>query len=417
MEATLITVGDEILIGQVIDTNSAWMGQELNLRGIRVREILSVSDTQEAITQAIKSAFERTDLILMTGGLGPTKDDITKKTIAEYYGVGMTFHQATYDYILNFFKKLKKEPTEAHREQCFMPNNATLLRNRMGSAPGMWFDEGGKVLISMPGVPYEMKSIMMEEAFPKIKERFSSMPIAHRTILTIGEGETRIAARIEDFEAQLPEEVKVAFLPNLGMVRLRLSATGKDEVALNELLDSKVKALNTLIPELIFGYETDTIQNVVRKNFVEKGKTLATAESCTGGHIAHMITTIPGSSAYFKGGMIPYSNELKEKILEVKPATLKAYGAVSEETVKEMVQGTLKLSGADIALAVSGIAGPGGGTLEKPVGTVWLAVGDAENIKTRKLELWKDRIKNIEYTTIAAFNMTRKFLHETEETS
>lgn len=410
MEATLITVGDEILIGQVIDTNSAWMGQELNYRGIKVHEIISISDTREAILDAIKRAFEQTDLILMTGGLGPTKDDITKKTLAEYYEVGMTFHQPTYDYILSFFKKLKKEPTEAHREQCFMPNNATLLRNKMGSAPGMWFDEGGKVLISMPGVPYEMKSIMVEEAFPKIKKRFAAMPIAHRTILTIGEGETRIAARMEAFEENLPEEVKIAFLPNLGMVRVRLTATGKDESLLNEMLDRKVKELQGVIPELIFGYETDTIQNVIRKNFVEKGKTLATAESCTGGYIAHMITSVPGSSAYFKGGTIPYSNELKEKMLGVQAATLKEHGAVSEQTVIEMLAGTLSLSGADIAVAVSGIAGPGGGTPEKPVGTVWLAVGDKNGTETRKLELWKDRLKNIEYTTILAFNMIRKFL-------
>lgn len=410
MEATLITIGDEILIGQVVDTNSAWMGQELNLRGIKVNEIISISDTYEAIIDTLKSVFEKSDLILMTGGLGPTKDDITKKAIASYYGVRLEFHQPTYDWILRFFKKLQRTPTEAHREQCFMPVNATLLNNKMGSAPGMWFDESGKVLVSMPGVPYEMKSIMEAEVFPRLKERFASKPIAHRTVLTIGEGETTVAAKIEDFENSLPENVKLAYLPNLGMVRLRLSATGDDEQILNTLLDSKVKELQSLIPDLIFGYGKDTIQKAIGELFIEKGKTIGTAESCTGGYIAHLITSVPGASAYFMGGTTPYSNALKQKILKVKAETLDTFGAVSEETVIEMVKGSLDLLSTDIALAVSGIAGPTGGTPDKPVGTIWLAIGDENEIKTHKLQLGKDRLKNIQYTAIAALNMMRKFL-------
>lgn len=411
MEATIVTVGDEILIGQIIDTNSAWMGQELNLRGIKVKEIFSISDTKEDIIDTIKNAFKRTDLILMTGGLGATKDDITKKAIAEYYNVGMEFHEPTYERIVKFFKKLKKTTTEAHREQCYMPVNAKLLRNKMGSAPGMWFEKEGKVLISMPGVPYEMKSIMEDEAFPLLQERFTTKPISHRTVLTIGEGESRIALRIADFERNLPSNVKLAFLPNLGMVRLRLTATGMEEEALHALLDEKVKELEALIPDLIFGYDKNTIQRAVGQLFLEKGKTLTTAESCTGGYIAHMITSIPGASAYFNGGTIPYSNELKEKMLGVAPTTLQAHGAVSEATVKEMVTGALALAKTDIALSVSGIAGPGGGTPEKPVGTVWLAIGDQSTTKTIKLELGKDRLKNIQYTAVVALNLMRKFLN------
>jgi nicotinamide-nucleotide amidase len=410
MEATLVTIGDEILIGQVIDTNSAWMGQELNLRGIKVKETISISDTSEAIIDTLKSVFEKSDLILMTGGLGPTKDDITKKAITEYYGVGMAFHEPTFEWIQRFFKKLQKSTTEAHKEQCFMPVNATLLNNKMGSAPGMWFDEKGKVLVSMPGVPYEMKSIMEEEVFPRLKERFVSKPIVHKTILTIGEGETRIADQIEDFENSLPENIKLAYLPNLGMVRLRLTATGEDEQMLNTLLDSKVKELQSLIPDLIFGYGTNTIQKAVGELFIKKGKTIATAESCTGGYLSHLITSVPGASAYFMGGTTPYSNQMKEKILNVKAETLSTFGAVSEETVIEMVKGALDLLATDIALSVSGIAGPGGGTPDKPVGTIWLAIGDKNKIETLKLQLGKDRLKNIQYTAITALNMMRKFL-------
>jgi len=412
MDATLITIGDEILIGQVVDTNSAWMGQELNLAGVKVSKIISISDTSEAIISTIKSALEQSDLILMTGGLGPTKDDITKKAIADYYGVGMEFHEPTYNRILKFFERLNRKPTSAHREQCDMPTNATLLHNKMGSAPGMWFEEEGKVLISMPGVPYEMKSIMADEVLPRLQKHFTTKPIAHRTVLTIGEGESRIADKIEAFESSLPDHIKLAYLPNLGMVRLRLSATGDDEAELNKTLDKKIEELNALIPELIFGYETDTIQQAVGRLFKEKGKTISTAESCTGGYIAHLLTSVPGASAYFMGSNVTYSYDLKEKILQVNKNTLDTLGAVSKETVIEMAKGSLELMQTDIAIAVSGIAGPGGGTPDKPVGTVWLAIGDKNNMKTVKLQLGKDRIKNIQYTAIVALNMMRKLLLE-----
>ncbi len=412
MQAILLTIGDEILIGQIIDTNSAWMATQLNLQGIKVREIVSLSDDHEAITTGVKNALDRADLVLITGGLGPTKDDITKKTLAEFFGVELVFHDPTWERILSFFEKFGRSTTPAHKEQCFMPANAEILTNKMGTAPGMWMEKNGKVVVSMPGVPYEMKYLMTNEVLPKVKAFFPSKPIAHRTILTVGEGESRIAAMIEDFESQLPENLKLAYLPGLGIVRLRLSATGDNADELDRLLDAKVAELKELLPHLIFGYGSEKLSEVVGRMLVENGKSLGTAESCTGGYIAHQITAIPGASRYFQGSIVAYSNELKIKQLGVKPETLEKYGAVSENTVTEMVAGALKTLDVGLAVAVSGIAGPGGGTPEKPVGTTWLAVGDGKRVKTRQFILGKDRLKNIEYTGNQALNMIRKFLLE-----
>ena len=410
MKARIITIGDEILIGQIIDTNSAWMAQQLNLQGIQVEAIFSVSDRHEEIVNAIRSAFEVVDIVLLTGGLGPTKDDITKQAIADYFGVEMVFSQETYDRILRMFERWGRSSTEAHRLQCYMPGNARLLKNKMGSAPGMWFSKGEKVMISMPGVPYEMKYLMSEEVLPQLKANFPFQPIVHRTVLTAGEGESRINERISDFESSLPATIKLAFLPSLGKVRLRLTAVGENEAKLHELLDGKVAELNALIPDLIFGYGKDTLEATIGRLLLEKNKSLSTAESCTGGYVAHLITSIPGASAYFKGSIIAYDNQVKKKQLGVLDTTLEQFGAVSEATVIEMVKGAVAHLDTDIAVATSGIAGPSGGTEEKPVGTIWLAVGDKEDCQTLKLQLGKDRLKNIEYTANSALNMIRKFL-------
>lgn len=412
MQAIVITIGDEILIGQITDTNSAWMATQLNLQGVAVREILSISDSHEAITEAVANAFERADLVLVTGGLGPTKDDITKKALADYFGIDLYFHEPTWEKITRMFNKWGRSTTPAHREQCYMPKNAEILNNKMGSAPGMWMEQDGKVLVSMPGVPYEMKYLMTYEVLPKLKSFFPGKPIAHRTILTVGEGESRIAARIEDFENALPATLKLAYLPGLGIVRLRLTATGEEAATLETLLDAKVKELQALLPELIFGYGEQQLTEVVGNLLRERQLKLGTAESCTGGYIAHMITKVPGASDYFEGTVISYSNEIKKKQLGVSPMTLEKHGAVSEETVTEMVKGALKLLEVDVAIAVSGIAGPGGGSPEKPVGTIWLAVGNTTRIKTHRLNLGKNRLKNIEYTGNQALNMIRKFLLE-----
>ena len=410
MTAYIITIGDEILIGQIVDTNSAWMGQQLNMQGIQVGKIVTVSDTHKDITEAVDSAFSEADIILLTGGLGPTKDDITKKALADYFGVDMRFSESTYNRIQRLFQKLGKSMTEAHHEQSYMPANADLLMNKMGTAPGMWFEHEGKVLVSMPGVPYEMKYLMEVEVLPKLKNQFPGKPIAHRTILTVGEGESRIADRIDPFLEALPENIKMAYLPGIAQVRLRMTGIGDDENELNTLLDKKVEELKPLISEFIYGFEKEKLEEVIGRMLIEKGKTIATAESCTGGFLAHKITSVPGSSQYFEGSIISYSNEMKMNQLNVKSSTLKKHGAVSEKTVKEMVQGTLELLKTDIAIAISGIAGPDGGTPEKPVGTIWIAIGDKNNTKTYQLNLWKDRMKNIEYTSTVALNVIRKFL-------
>ena len=412
MTAHIITIGDEILIGQIIDTNSAWMGQQLNMQGIQVGKIVTVSDKQRDITNAVDAAFSEADIILLTGGLGPTKDDITKKALTDYFGVEMRFSESTYNRIQRLFQKFGKTMTEAHHEQSYMPSNADLLMNKMGTAPGMWFEHDGKVLVSMPGVPYEMKYLMEAEVLPKLKNQFPGKPISHRTILTVGEGESRIAERIDPFLEALPPNIKMAYLPGTGQVRLRMTGIGDDENELNRLLDKKVEELKPFISEFIFGFEKEKLEEVVGKMLLEKGKTLSTAESCTGGFLAHKITSIPGSSAYFSGSVIAYSNAVKMNQLQVKPSTLKMQGAVSEETVKEMVRGTLDMLKTDIAIAISGIAGPDGGTPEKPVGTIWIGIGDKKNTKAYQLNLWKDRMKNIEYTTTVALNVIRKFLLE-----
>lgn len=412
MNAQIITIGDEILIGQVIDTNSAWMGQQLNMQGIRIEKIVSISDTHEAITTAVDRAFAEADVILITGGLGPTKDDITKKALADYFGVDMYFSESTFNRIQRLFQKFNRSMTEAHKEQCYMPKNADLMMNKMGTAPGMWFEKDGKILVSMPGVPYEMKYLMEFEVLPRLKKEFPSKPIAHRTILTVGEGESRIADQIHDFVEALPENIKIAYLPGLGQVRLRLTGTGDDEDVLNDLLDEQVEVLKKIIPQFIFGYEKEKLEEVVGRILKEKKKTICTAESCTGGFLAHKITSISGSSAYFMGSVIAYDNAVKMNQLQVNPTTLETHGAVSEATVKEMVTGALDLLKTDIAISISGIAGPGGGTPEKPVGTVWIAIGDKNKTQTYQLNLWKDRMKNIEYASVVALNVIRKFLLE-----
>lgn len=410
MKVHILTIGDEILIGQIIDTNSAWMAQQLNLQGAEVVEITTVSDTREGILKGLESAEANADVILMTGGLGPTKDDITKKVIAEHFGTGMEFHEQTHERLTRLFERWGRSMTSAHREQCYMPQNATILTNKMGTAPGMWFSEKGKVYASMPGVPYEMKYLMENEILPKLKEAFPAMPISHRTVLTVGEGESRIADRISDFADNLPENIKIAYLPGMGQVRLRLTGRGKDENALNELLDSKTIELEKLIPELIYGYEKETLPANIGQILLGKGMTLGTAESCTGGHIAHQITSNAGSSAYFQGSIISYSNEVKMKQLGVKAATLEAHGAVSQEVVQEMAIGAVENLSVDIAVAVSGIMGPGGGSEEKPVGTVWMAVASKERVIAEKITIGKSRAVNIQYTTVKALDLVRRFL-------
>lgn len=409
MKATIVTIGDEILIGQIVDTNSAWIGRQLNDIGIDVTEILSVNDSREGILSGLNRAHQVSDLILLTGGLGPTKDDITKSVLAEFMEDELEFSEENYGLIKKMFERRNITITPAHKEQCYLPSSAQLLENKMGTAPGMLFKKAGKTIISMPGVPYEMKYIMEHGVLPMFLDK-SEIVIIHKTIRTVGEGESRIALKIEDIATELPETVKLAYLPSLGTVRLRLTGKGKDRQQLQKDIDTASDRIVARLDNLVYGYGDTLLEKALGTLAKECGVTLSLAESCTGGHIAHKMTSISGSSAYFKGGIVAYANEIKEQVLGVSPKTIEACGAVSEETVLEMLSGVLKLTNTDIGASVSGIAGPTGGSPEKPVGTIWIAYGSAEKQETIKLLLGKDRLKNIEYATVVVLNLLRKFI-------
>lgn len=416
MTIHLLTIGDEILIGQIVDTNSAWMSRELNLRGMRVTGKSSVADTREAIIGGVEHAARNADAVIITGGLGPTKDDVTKKTLAEMFDCQLVFHQETYDRIEAYFNKVGRPVSPAMVGQATLPDCATLMTNKVGQAPGMWFERDGKVFISLPGVPFEMEYLMTNEVLPRLLQRFPIQPIVHRTLNTAGEGESNVARRIEAFEDALPTHIKLAYLPALGQVRLRLTGTMDDVVAadsearLNVELDEKTAELQAIIPDLVYGREEETLQQVVGKILLAQDRQFGTAESCTGGYVAHLITTVPGSSAYFPGTLVTYSYEMKTKLLGVKSETLTRFGAVSQETVCEMAHGALDALNVDVALAISGIAGPDGGTPDKPVGTVWMAVSDRQRTVVQKHMFGRDRLKNIQMTGTYALNLVRKFL-------
>lgn len=409
MLAAILTVGDEILIGQVVDTNSAWLGQHLSEVGVTVKKSWSVADTHEDITLGLKQALAEADIVFMTGGLGPTKDDMTKKAIADFLGVDMFFHQDTYDRIKRIFERMGRAMSVAHDDQCLMPVGTQILTNSMGTAPGMLFRHEGKMIISMPGVPYEMKAIMTEEVLPMLVAQVDTT-IVHKTILTTGVGETTIENELSDIISTFPSFLKIAYLPSLAQVRLRLSATGIDKTQLNNTVEAFANQIIEKLGDIIYGYGDSSLEKEIALLCHEKKINLGMAESCTGGHIASKIVSIPGSSAFFSGGFVSYSYESKVNLLHVNPVTLITYGAVSEETVKEMVDGTIDALKVDVALSVSGIAGPDGGTPDKPVGTIWICVGNKENKVTYLLKAGKDRSKNIEIASIYALNLLRKFI-------
>lgn len=410
MQALLLTIGDEILLGQTVDTNSTWLGQALNAIGIQVSRRITVSDQLDDIQDALTYGWENFDLVIMTGGLGPTKDDITKKAIASFFQVDLVFHQETWDRILRIFERIGRPTTEAHREQCYMPANAEFMSNAMGTAPGMWFEKDGCILISLPGVPYEMTSIMREVALPRLEKQPGLIPIFHRTLLTAGMGESQIASRLDAFEKSLPDYIKLAYLPSLGQVRLRLSAYGGEATVRQKEIDHYAQIIHAEFGTAIYGEGETTLEATVGELLNQKGLNLATAESCTGGAIAHQITSVSGSSAYYLGSVIAYHNELKTSQLGVLPEELAAFGAVSEPVVRQMVKGVLQTFHADIAISASGVAGPTGGSPDKPVGMIWIAVGNQTDIRTRELRLGKDRQKNIETTAVLALNELRLWL-------
>ncbi len=407
MKTTILTIGDEILIGQIINSNASWISDILSEHGIQTVWHLSVSDEKQAILEALDLGFSRSDLIIVTGGLGPTRDDVTKLALASYFQCGLQFSQETYELIQEIFAKRNIPITDAHREQCLLPEKATLLPNRMGTAPGMWFQEGEKYLASLPGVPYEMKYIMKNSVLPRLRT-LERLIYRKKTIRTAGIGETSVAELIEPKLAG--HDVSIAYLPSVGQVRLRLSKTGTDVSQVEKALENAVRDTLPAIEPYIYGYDDDLLEQHIGALLLQQKKFIGTAESCTGGFLAHAITSVSGSSQYFRGSIIAYSNSLKQSLLGVKESSLNEYGAVSSEVVREMVTGALDVLSCDIAVAVSGIAGPTGGTETKPVGTVWIAVGSKEEIITEKFLFTKDRVINIKYTAIYALVMVRKFL-------
>jgi nicotinamide-nucleotide amidase len=415
MLAEIITIGDEILIGQIVDTNSAFIAQKLNVIGVQIKQISSVSDDRQHILNALTEAHQRADIILITGGLGPTKDDITKKTLAEYFGVGLVENRDALQNVERIFRRLRgaSEPLlEVNRQQALVPENCEVILNANGTAPGMWFNHDGKIYISMPGVPHEMMYMMEDSVIPKLKATLNLPIIIHKTILTVGEGESYLAEKITDIENDLPSYIKLAYLPKLGLVRLRLSGYGKEEASLKNEVESFARRIVQRVGRSVVAEQDIALEKVILNYMAEKELTLSTAESCTGGYIAHLITQHAGSSKVFFGGAVSYSYELKESILGVKNETLWQYGAVSQETVTEMVQGALLNFKSDYAIAVTGIAGPDGGTTEKPVGTVWIGVANAEKTITKKFQFGNKRIQNIERTAVAALNMLHLLLDE-----
>jgi len=415
MQAEIITIGDEILIGQVVDTNSAWMAQKLNSIGIRVKQITSISDDKQHILNALAEAHQRAKVILITGGLGPTKDDITKKTLAEYFGVGLVENKEALENVENIFKRLRganSELLDINRQQALVPENCEVILNKNGTAPGMWFNYDGRIYMSMPGVPHEMMYLMEEAVLPKLKSTLELPHIIHHTIVTAGEGESYLAQKIADIEDSLPPYIKLAYLPKLGQVRLRLSAYGEDEALLQEKVNEYAAKITERVGSAVVAQEDIPLEKAILNFMAERELTLSAAESCTGGYISHLITQHPGSSKVFFGGAVSYSYELKESILGVKNETLWQHGAVSKETVTEMVEGALLNFKSDYAVAVTGIAGPDGGTEEKPVGTVWIGVACAKKTVTRKFQFGNKRQQNIERTAIAALNMLNIMLKE-----
>jgi len=411
MNASIITIGDEILIGQIIDTNSAWLGSELVYEGISIRQIVSISDDVTAIQTTLREQMEKSDLIIMTGGLGPTKDDVTKKALAEYFGAEMVFIASAYNRIRIYFDSRGIPVLEAHKEQCYMPSNARILDNGMGTAPGMLFESDGKLILSVPGVPYEMKWIYNNQFLPLLREIFPSKNhIFHKTIKTVGKGESRIADEIKDIVENLPDHISFAYLPSIGSVRLRLSSVSEEDHTKQVLHYSD--RITDRLGKIIYGYDDQSLEGSIIDLYKEKNLSIATAESCTGGYVAHRLTAVPGSSAVYQGSVVAYSYPLKERLLGVSDETLVKHGAVSEETVIEMLNGLLDNLGADVGVSISGIAGPGGGTEDKPVGTIWLAWGSKGDIKTKKLNLAKDRRLNIQYTGVAALNALRLYAIE-----
>jgi nicotinamide-nucleotide amidase len=408
MKAQIITIGDELLIGQTIDTNSAWIGSELSKLGFDVCRKISVHDLRADILAALKEAQGKSDVILITGGLGPTSDDITKQTLCEFFNTRLVVNIEVLEMIEEMMKRRGFAMNQNNRRQAEVPESCMVLKNIAGTAPGMWLERDGTVFVSMPGVPHEMKYIMTAHVIPELKKRYTRQVIIHRNIMTYGAPEARLAELLAGFEASLPAEIRLAYLPSAGIIKLRLTGTGADIEPLNDKIEEQVGKLYRTIPELIYGENEDSLEIVIGKLLRERGQTLCTAESCTGGKIAQMLTSVPGSSQYYKGSVIAYDNNVKKELLGIADETIGKYGAVSEEVVAGMAEGARNLLKTDFSVATSGIAGPDGGTESKPVGTICIAVSSIKGSVTEKCQFGFDRITNINRFSNAALNLLRK---------
>ncbi|MDE6069351.1 MAG: competence/damage-inducible protein A [Alistipes sp.] len=410
MRASIVTIGDEILIGQIVDTNSVSIARHLNAAGIVVHEKISIGDDREQIVDTLRRALAASQAVIVTGGLGPTKDDITKKTLAEMFGSRLVEDSAVAAHVRRMLESRGIAFNELNRSQALVPEGCTVLFNAHGTAPGMWFEQEGRVVVSLPGVPFEMEHLMQDEVMPRLKARFALKGIVHRTLITSGLAESMLAERIEAWETALPPYLKLAYLPNPGAVRLRLSAYEVEGESVAQEIERQFEKLRAIIPEYIVGFETATVQELVHNTLIERGLSLATAESCTGGVIASRFTAMPGASAYFRCGVVSYSNEAKADVLGVDPATIAQYGAVSEQVARQMAEGVRRIAGADCAVATTGIAGPTGGSDEKPVGTVWIAVATPAGTIAERKVCGTDRGQIIDRAASYAISMLRETL-------
>ena len=407
----IITIGDEILIGQIVDTNSAWMAVELNKAGFQLAQITSVHDEADHIKKALDEALLRADVVLMTGGLGPTKDDITKQTLCEYFGTKLVFNPEVLENIQQIYHTRQSVMNELTKSQAMVPENCTVIQNRAGSAPITWFEKEGKVIVSMPGVPLEMKKVMSEEIIPRLQKYFKTPAIIHKTVQVYGIPESQLALRLTEWENALPEYLHLAYLPNFGIVKLRLSGAGQDEYKLEEAINQQIETLKSILGESIFAYEDKPVEKIIYEKLKISGLTVSTAESCTGGNIAHRLTLIPGISDCFKGSVVAYHNELKINALGVSARDIEQYGAVSSQVATQMAEGARKVMQTDLAVATTGIAGPTGGTDEKPVGTIWISVSSPERTITRSFNFGQFARENfIERSTMAALMMLNEMI-------
>ncbi len=411
----LITIGDEILIGQIVDTNSAWMATVLNKEGFRIKQITSVSDNAEHILEAVDQAFNRADIVLLTGGLGPTKDDITKQTLCTYFKTELVYDTTVLENINALFKDRPIVLNELTLNQAYVPKSATIIQNQRGTAPVTWFDHHGKVLVSMPGVPSEMQWVVSHEVLPRLKTHFKTPALMHKTVLVHGYPESSLAITLTDWENNLPAWVKLAYLPSPGLVKLRLTGSLDEPEALAASLEHELISLRAILGKAILAETDIPVEAVVGQALKPHGLTLSTAESCTGGRIAHLMTGIPGSSAYYTGSVVAYDNRIKVDTLGVDPASLEKKGAVSQTVVEQMAAGIRQRFGTDLSLAVSGIAGPDGGSPEKPVGTVWICACSATETLSRRYQFGQNRSRTVDMAALSAMALLLELINHTNQ--